>query len=45
MIAPCGMSQDQRPIANVAEEVVFIAEARIIKHHAEEAGLSEFGRT
>ena len=30
---------------NVAEEVVFIAEARIIKHHAEDAGLGEFGRT
>jgi phosphate transport system protein len=29
---------------NVAEEVVFIAEARIIKHHADE-GLGEFGRT
>ncbi len=28
---------------NVAEEVVFIAEARIIKHHADE-GLGEFGR-
>jgi phosphate transport system protein len=27
---------------NVAEEVVFIAEARIIKHHAEE---TDFGRT
>ena len=27
---------------NIAEEVVFIAEARIIKHHAEEA---DFGRT
>jgi phosphate transport system protein len=27
---------------NVAEEVVFIAEARIIKHHAEDA---EFGRS
>ena len=26
---------------NIAEEVVFIAEARIIKHHAED----EFGRT
>lgn len=32
---------------NVAEEVVFIAEARIIKHHAEEASASseDFGRT
>ena len=30
---------------NIAEEVVFIAEARIIKHHAEDAGLGEFGRT
>ena len=34
---------------NVAEEVVFIAEARIIKHHAEEAEASkageDFGRT
>jgi len=31
---------------NVAEEVVFIAEARIIKHHAEEAEAPEdFGRT
>ena len=32
---------------NVAEEVVFIAEARIIKHHAEElAGRDEeFGRS
>lgn len=31
---------------NVAEEVVFIAEARIIKHHAEEAAAGEdFGRT
>ncbi len=29
---------------NIAEEVVFIAEARIIKHHTDE-GLSEFGRT
>lgn len=29
---------------NVAEEVVFIAEARIIKHHTDE-GLGEFGRT
>jgi len=28
---------------NVAEEVVFIAEARIIKHHTDE-GLGEFGR-
>ena len=28
---------------NIAEEVVFIAEARIIKHHADE-GLGEFGR-
>jgi phosphate transport system protein len=27
---------------NVAEEVVFITEARIIKHHAED---SEFGRS
>ena len=27
---------------NIAEEVVFIAEARIIKHHAEDA---DFGRT
>ena len=30
---------------NIAEEVVFIAEARIIKHHAEDAGLAEFGRS
>ena len=32
---------------NVAEEVVFIAEARIIKHHAEEmaAGGDDFGRS
>ena len=30
---------------NVAEEVVFIAEARIIKHHAEESAGSDFGRT
>jgi len=31
---------------NVAEEVVFIAEARVIKHHAEEtAARDEFGRT
>lgn len=31
---------------NVAEEVVFIAEARVIKHHAEEAAArDEFGRT
>jgi phosphate transport system protein len=31
---------------NVAEEVVFIAEARIIKHHAEEAATEEdFGRS
>ena len=31
---------------NVAEEVVFIAEARVIKHHAEElAGRDEFGRS
>ena len=31
---------------NVAEEVVFIAEARIIKHHAEELASGEdFGRT
>jgi phosphate transport system protein len=31
---------------NVAEEVVFIAEARVIKHHAEEAaGGEDFGRT
>jgi len=32
---------------NVAEEVVFIAEARIIKHHAEEmaSGGEDFGRT
>lgn len=31
---------------NVAEEVVFIAEARVIKHHAEEAAPEEdFGRT
>ena len=34
---------------NLAEEVVFIAEARIIKHHAEERGGTaapddEFGR-
>ncbi|MFM7231499.1 MAG: phosphate signaling complex protein PhoU [bacterium] len=29
---------------NIAEEVVFIAEARIIKHHADE-GLGEFDRT
>ena len=29
---------------NIAEEVVFIAEARIIKHHTDE-GLGEFGRT
>ena len=32
---------------NVAEEVVFIAEARVIKHHAEElaSGPDDFGRT
>ena len=31
---------------NVAEEVVFIAEARVIKHHAEEAPIQdEFGRS
>jgi phosphate transport system protein len=31
---------------NIAEEVVFIAEARVIKHHAEElAGKDEFGRS
>src|SRR5437867_4086971 len=32
---------------NVAEEVVFIAEARVIKHHVEEAagGGEDFGRT
>ena len=31
---------------NIAEEVVFIAEARVIKHHAEElAGRDEFGRS
>jgi len=31
---------------NVAEEVVFIAEARVIKHHAEESAPEEdFGRT
>ena len=31
---------------NVAEEVVFIAEARVIKHHAEDlAARDEFGRT
>ena len=31
---------------NVAEEVVFIAEARVIKHHAEEAGPEgDFGRS
>lgn len=31
---------------NVAEEVVFIAEARVIKHHAEDAATNdEFGRT
>jgi phosphate transport system protein len=31
---------------NVAEEVVFIAEARVIKHHAEEAPVpDEFGRS
>jgi phosphate transport system protein len=31
---------------NVAEEVVFIAEARVIKHHAEETAAEEdFGRT
>ena len=30
---------------NVAEEVVYIAEARIIKHHAEESAGSDFGRT
>jgi phosphate transport system protein len=32
---------------NVAEEVVFIAEARVIKHHAEElaSGGEDFGRT
>jgi phosphate transport system protein len=30
---------------NVAEEVVFIAEARIIKHHAEEQVGDDFGRT
>lgn len=29
---------------NIAEQVVFIAEARIIKHHTDE-GLGEFGRT
>jgi hypothetical protein len=27
---------------NIAEEVVFVAEARVIKHHAEDA---DFGRT
>jgi phosphate transport system protein len=31
---------------NIAEEVVFITEARVIKHHAEDTSLSdEFGRT
>ena len=30
---------------NVAEEVVFIAEARIIKHHADERVGDDFGRT
>lgn len=30
---------------NIAEEVVFIAEARIIKHHAEERVGDEFGRS
>jgi phosphate transport system protein len=31
---------------NIAEEVVFITEARVIKHHAEDSSLSdEFGRT
>jgi phosphate transport system protein len=30
---------------NVAEEVVFIAEARIIKHHADEPVGEDFGRT
>ena len=32
---------------NIAEEVVFIAEARVIKHHAEDAaaGRDEFGRS
>jgi len=30
---------------NVAEEVVFIAEARIIKHHLEERVGEDFGRT
>ncbi len=30
---------------NVAEEVVFIAEARVIKHHAEETAGEDFGRT
>jgi phosphate transport system protein len=30
---------------NIAEEVVFIAEARIIKHHAEEEVGEDFGRT
>jgi len=30
---------------NIAEEVVFIAEARIIKHHAEERVGDDFGRT
>ena len=30
---------------NIAEEVVFIAEARVIKHHAEERMGDDFGRT
>jgi phosphate transport system protein len=30
---------------NIAEEVVFIAEARIIKHHADEAVGEDFGRS
>jgi phosphate transport system protein len=30
---------------NIAEEVVFIAEARVIRHHAEEMTSEEFGRS
>ena len=30
---------------NIAEEVVFIAEARIIKHHADERVGNDFGRS
>jgi phosphate transport system protein len=30
---------------NIAEEVVFIAEARIIKHHTDERIGDDFGRT